>query len=124
MNGIPSKAVTLEQKGRTINDVCSHCKAPCCSGFLKPILTRDELIKHKFVFEITEIPPWLKQQLSNDVKWIVTVKVTNNGCFYFNSQNHKCKVWPDCPKACLAYDCKEEDCDRGKLIRYEPWQET
>jgi len=29
-------------------------------------------------------------------------------CPYFDMETHKCKIWPNCPKACLAYDCRED----------------
>lgn len=105
--------------------MCDGCQAPCCRGMFKPILNKDEFINRKFRFEYTETPSWLRNQIP-DVPFVATLAITKLGCPYHEGKTNKCSVWPECPKSCLAYDCREDERSYIKnfaIRRSKKWKE-
>jgi len=101
------KVVTIEQGPRKPS-LCEGCSAPCCKGMFRPILTEEEFLTKKFPTTFLKIPNWLKEKVPN-AEYIACLAFTKNPyCQYFDPINCKCKIFPNCPKACLAYDCRED----------------
>ena len=100
------KVATIEQSGRKVPG-CEGCSAPCCQGFLRPILTLDELLSKKFHFALFPPEDWLREQ-APQIQYVAVLKSEDGYCHYFDRISHKCTIYPDRPKACLAYDCRED----------------
>ena len=100
------RVVTIEQ-GERKPSMCEGCSVPCCQGFLRPILTSEEFLNKKF--PITLIPPerWLKKKVPR-AQYMAALAFKNGKCSYFDTISCKCTIFPDCPKACLAYDCRDD----------------
>lgn len=55
-----------------------------------------------------EIPSWIKKQVPN-AECLAVLDVSKGPCSYFDQEHLKCKLWPNPPKSCLAYDCREDE---------------
>ncbi len=106
-NGSICRVATIEQKGRS-DAKCEGCDAPCCRGFLHPVLTEEEFLGKKFEADFSEVPEWIKSQVPR-AEYVATLKMGNDGCNYYDWDTHKCKIYPNCPSACLSYSCREDD---------------
>ena len=104
--GITIRVATIEQNGRK-EPPCKGCSAPCCKGSLIPVLTEDELQFKKFPFQFIEAPEWLIAQVPR-AQYLAVLKMGENGCEFFDSSLNICKIFPNCPKSCLSYDCRED----------------
>ena len=113
-NGQVIKVATIEQDSRK-ESMCDGCSAPCCQGMFLPILNEDEFLNRKFPISYTKPEPWLEKQVPR-AQFLATLAVTDKGCSYFDEKTHKCKVWPNCPKGCLAYDCREDT--RSEIAKF------
>jgi Fe-S-cluster containining protein len=113
------KVATIEQ-GPKKKSMCEGCSAPCCQGMFLPILIKDEFLNRKFPIAYTVPEPWFQQQVPT-AQFLATLALTGKGCPYFDSKTHKCKVFPNCPKACLAYDCREDV--RPKIAKFAKLRE-
>lgn len=113
-NGQTIKVATIEQ-GKRKPSMCDGCSAPCCQGMFLPILTEDEFLNRKFPISYTKPEPWLEKQVSN-AQYLATLAVTEKGCPYFDWKTHKCKIFPNCPKGCLSYDCRTDV--RPKIAKF------
>ena len=100
------KALTLES-GPKSEVPCDGCWAPCCR-FPNPMLNAEEFLTKKFPFQLMPNEGELKEKFP-EAEFIITLKKNGNGpCIYFDEKNRKCKIYPECPKSCLTYDCREE----------------
>ena len=100
------KIATIEQ-GERKPSMCEGCSAPCCQGFLRPILTAEEFLEKKFPTTLVAPEEWLKKKVPR-AQYMATLAFTNGKCPYFDTQTHKCTIWPNCPNGCLSYDCRED----------------
>ena len=100
-------SVATIEHGPRRPSICEGCPAPCCQSFLRPVLTEEEFKSRKFPTAFVRPEPWLTEQLP-EVDYLAVLAFKENGCPYFDHKTHKCKIWPNCPKACLAYDCRED----------------
>jgi len=105
-SGKTIKVATVEQ-GERKPSMCEGCEAPCCQGAFRPILTAEEFLSRKFKFTYTPPEAWFKLK-APEVQFLATLRVDKDGCPYFNKVDRKCELWPNPPKACLAYDCRED----------------
>ena len=107
-SGHKLRVATIEQGTRKPSPLCIGCQALCCHGKIRPVLTAEEFLNKKFPMEYIEPEPWLKEQTPR-AQWIAVLKFKENGeCPFWNSKELKCNIWPNPPKACLAYDCRED----------------
>lgn len=105
-NGKKIRAATIEQGPRK-SSMCEGCSAPCCKGMFDPILNQEEFLSRKFKFKYVPAPPWLKERVPR-ADYLVTLAVTENGCPYQHPVTNRCLLWPNPPKACLSYDCRND----------------
>lgn len=119
-NGDRIKVATVEQGPRR-ESMCDGCPAPCCQGMLIPILTEDEFLNRKFPISYTKPEAWFQKQVPS-AQFLATLAVTNRGCPYFDRVSHQCGIWPNCPKSCLTYDCREDTREIAKFRRMRIWQ--
>lgn len=105
IEGEEVKVATVEQGPRKPS-MCHLCSAPCCKGFLHPVLTGEELFSRKFPTEFILTPAWLKKEVPNAEKIATLAVDKETGCPYL--KDNKCTIWPNCPKGCLSYDCRED----------------
>lgn len=104
-NGTKIRVATIEQGARK-EGMCEGCSAPCCRGSFRPILNQEEFLTKKFPSTFTPPEDWLKEKVPR-AEYLVTLAVSaEKGCPYFDSSTRRCSIWPACPKACLAYDCR------------------
>lgn len=101
------RVATIEQHDRR-ESMCAGCSAPCCKGILQPVMTREEFDSRKFQMDFIPSPDWLKERVEG-ADYLAVLKVRETGCVYHDHETNLCTVWPDCPKACLAYDCRMDD---------------
>lgn len=101
------KAATIEQGPRKPS-MCEGCSAPCCKGIFRPILNSEEFESKRFPIAFNEVPLFIKVQAPQVQKLIVLKVDPKKGCPYLDRQTNKCTIWPNCPKSCLAYDCRED----------------
>ena len=118
------RVATIEQHDKR-KSMCAGCSAPCCKGILQPVLNEEEFISRKFQMDFIPSPLWLREKVEG-ADYLAVLKVTEKGCVYHDRKTNLCTLWPDCPKACLAYDCRMDD--RPEIIdfakeREEIWQE-
>lgn len=107
VKGQPVRVATIEQGPRK-EGMCEDCPAPCCKGFLRPVLTEDEFKNRKFPTLFLTSPDWLKEKVPR-AECIATLGGMNDdGCQYFDKEKHICTIWPNCPKSCLSYDCRKD----------------
>uniref|UniRef100_A0A7C4M5Z5 YkgJ family cysteine cluster protein n=1 Tax=candidate division CPR3 bacterium TaxID=2268181 RepID=A0A7C4M5Z5_UNCC3 len=106
-DGQEVRVATIEQGPRKPS-MCEGCPAPCCQGIFRPVLTAEEFFSKKFPTKFIDAPDWLKKQVPRAEKLAVLAFTENSYCNYFDPQTQKCKIFPNCPKACLAYDCRED----------------
>ena len=106
--------------------LCKGCSAPCCKGSLKPVLDVEEFLSRKYKSDYTPIPDWLKKQLPM-AEFVATLAVDIvEGCPYHDKNTGKCTIWPECPKSCLSYDCRQEEREPISTFakeREKIWQE-
>jgi len=107
VNGKRIKAATIEQGPRTPSPLCENCSAKCCRGGIAPVLTEEEFFSRRFKAVYMEAPAWLKEKVPN-VEYLITIGITGEGCPYFDKEKSKCRLWPNPPKSCLAYDCRSD----------------
>lgn len=102
------KVATIDQNRGRVESICDGCSAPCCQGMLKPILNAEEFSSNKFPTHFVDCPEYLKNDGIEVDK--VAVLAINNGspCSYFDSKESRCTIFPNCPSACLSYDCRED----------------
>ena len=115
------QVATIEQSGRKVPG-CEGCSAPCCQDFLRPFLTLDEFLSKKFHFALLPPPDWLREQ-APQIQYVAVLEFKDGCCRYFDRISHKCTIFPDCPKACLAYDCREDPRPRVKEFVRERMEE-
>lgn len=97
---------TIEQ-GERKPAPCEGCSAPCCRSFLRPILTSEEFTSKKFPVTLIPPEPWLKRKMPK-IDYVAALAFKNGKCPYFDEETNKCKLFPNPPKACLAYSCLED----------------
>lgn len=107
VKGKKTRVATIEQGPRKTG-MCEGCPAPCCRGLFRPILNQEELLFKKFPTMFIEVPKWLRRKVPRAEKVAVLAFTENNYCNYFDPASAKCMVWPNCPKGCLAYDCRDD----------------
>lgn len=100
------KVATVEQ-GERQKALCEGCSAPCCKGIFRPILTEDEFLTKKFKITLIPAPDWLVGKVPDGTQ-LACIALNGKGCPYHDWNTNKCVVWPDCPKSCLSYDCRED----------------
>ena len=105
--GITLRVATIEQVDRR-ESMCAGCPAPCCKGMFQPVLTSEEFDSKKYQMDFIPSPDWLKEQVEG-ADFLAVLKVEEGGCVYHDHETNLCTIWPDCPKACLAYDCRLDD---------------
>lgn len=110
------RVATIEQGPRKPS-MCEGCPAPCCQGMFRPILTSEEFLSKKFPTKFVDVPGWLRKKVPRAAKVAVLAFTKNSHCNYFDPVSAQCRIWPDCPKACLAYDCRE-DTTRPEIARF------
>ena len=114
--GITIRVATIEQGERKPSLLCSGCKALCCHGEIRPVLTAEEFLSKKFPMEYIEPEPWLKKQVPR-AEWIAVLKFNRSGeCPFWDREGLKCKIWPEPPASCLAYDCREDPREKMKVF--------
>ena len=101
------RAATIEQGDRISSPLCKGCYAKCCRGSIAPILTEEEFFSRKFKFMYMESPEWLRELVPR-ASYLITLDISKGICPYFDSENLKCKLWPNPPASCLAYDCRKD----------------
>ena len=106
ISGGTVKVATIEQ-GERKPSMCEGCSAPCCQGFLRPILTSEEFLSKRFPATLTQPEDWLKKKVPR-TEYVAALAFKNGACPYFDATSCKCTIFPNCPKACLAYDCRED----------------
>jgi Fe-S-cluster containining protein len=106
-DGKKVRVATIEQ-GLRKPSMCEGCSAPCCRGLFRPILDEEEFLSKKFPTMFIDVPKWLKEKAPRAEKIAVLAFTENKHCNYFNPVSARCTVWPECPKGCLAYDCRED----------------
>lgn len=75
----------------------------------RPVLDREEFLSRRYRTAYTPSPEWLKSQQPR-ADFLATLDVSaEKGCPYFDPATAKCSIWPNCPKSCLSYDCREDD---------------
>ena len=102
------RVATIEQAPRKPSRLCENCYSLCCRGLIRPVLDSEEFLSRKFPTMFMDIPQWLKGKVPRAQKLAVLAFTKNSYCDYFDPVALKCKVWPNCPKSCLAYDCRED----------------
>ena len=102
------KVATIEQGPRKPSHLCEGCYSLCCRGLIRPVLDGEEFLSKKFPTMFVEAPEWLRKRVPRVQKLAVLAFTENSYCNYFDPVALKCKAWPDCPKSCLAYDCRED----------------
>lgn len=101
------KVATIEQGPRKPS-MCKGCSAPCCRGMFRPVLTEEEFTKRKFPWVLEKVPQTIQDQSPVKIDYIVVLAVDEKkGCPYF--KKGKCSIFPNCPKSCLAYDCRDDE---------------
>lgn len=100
------KVATIEQ-GERKPSMCEGCSAPCCKSFLRPVLTSEEFHSKKFPTSFVHPESWFRKQVPR-ADYLACLAFTDKSCPYFDSTFSKCTIFPNCPKACLAYDCRED----------------
>lgn len=102
------RVATIEQRERKPSPFCVGCKALCCHGKIRPVLSAEEFLEKKFPMEYIEPDEWLKKQVPR-AQWIAVLKFKENGdCLFWDGEKLKCEIWPNPPMSCLAYDCRED----------------
>jgi Fe-S-cluster containining protein len=121
------KAVTIEQGPRQENPMCVGCPSKCCQGGLHPVLTKDEFLARKYRFKYQDAPELVKEAFPPEkregLQIVVLAQRPDGNCVYFDADRHCCGVWPDAPKACQSYDCREEDRPAFKAMCFQRTQE-
>ena len=100
------RVATIEQ-GERKPSMCEGCLAPCCQGFLRPILTSEEFLKKKFPTTLVAPEEWLKKKVPR-AQYMAALAFTDGKCPYFDSETSLCTIFPNCPNGCLSYDCRED----------------
>ncbi len=98
---------TIEQTDRK-ESMCNGCPSPCCRGILKPVLTGEEFMTKRFPWSLEEVPKVIQDQSTVKIDHLVVLALGEKGCFHFDPEKEKCNIFPDCPKSCLAYDCRDD----------------
>ena len=101
------RVATIEQGPRKPG-MCDGCPSPCCQGMFRPILDSEEFLSKKFLTMFIEIPEWLKKKAPRADKIAVLAFTNGTKCNYFDAISHRCTIFPNCPKGCLSYDCRED----------------
>lgn len=106
--GVTIRVATIEQGARKPSPLCVGCRALCCHGSIRPVLTAQEFLGKKFPMEFIQPDDWLKEQVPR-AQWVAVLKFKENGqCPSWDGKELKCKSWPNPPASCLAYDCQED----------------
>lgn len=106
-SGKKVRVATIEQGPRKTS-MCEGCEAPCCMGLFRPILTSEEFLSKRFPVTLIPPEPWLKKKVPRADYVAALAFHEKSHCSYFDVETRKCTIWPNCPKACLAYDCRED----------------
>jgi len=124
-NGRTIRAATIEQ-GPKQESMCEGCPAPCCKGIFQPILNQEEFLSKKFKTIFIPVPDWLKERVPR-ADYLIVLATGNRGCCpYHDLTTNKCTIWPNCPKSCLAYDCRGDTRPEIKEFvkqREKEWQQ-
>jgi len=104
-------AATVEHGPRKYNPHCDGCEAPCCKAPLSAILSSSEFVGKHFKFVLCPAPEYMTKFAPSNRKHhlVVTLPAVEGRCFYLNPATNRCRMWPDIPKGCQAYDCREDD---------------
>jgi Fe-S-cluster containining protein len=121
-SGHKLKVATIEQGLRKPSPLCINCKALCCHGKIRPVITAEEFLGKKFPMEFIEPESWLKEQVPR-AHWMAVLKFENGECPYWDGKELKCKIFPNCPKSCLAYDCREDSREEMKQFAKQRMEE-
>lgn len=120
-DGRKVRAATIEQGPRQPS-MCDGCPAPCCRGIFQPILTSAEFLERKFRHTFIPAPDWLKERVPR-AQYLVTLRVDEKQCEYFDLATGMCSIYPNCPKSCMAYDCREDPrLEKFAKEREKEWQ--
>jgi len=114
VNDKPVRVATVEHGPRKPS-LCGGCPAPCCQGMFHPVLTEQEFKQRKFPTKFLPAPAWLLERTSH-ADAIATLAMFEQGCRFFDHETALCTAWPDCPKGCLSYDCREDT--RGEIREF------
>ena len=101
------RVATIEQGSRKPSSLCLHCEALCCHGKIRPVLTAQEFLTKKLPLEYIEPEMWLKEQVPR-AQWVAVLKFDGDGSCPFWAKDLGCKLWPNPPQSCLAYDCQDD----------------
>lgn len=97
---------TIDQEQGRVESSCEGCPAPCCQGMFKPILNAEEFSSNKFPTHLMDCPEYLKKE-GVEVDKVAVLAIDNGSpCSYFKES--KCSIFPNCPSACLTYDCRTD----------------
>lgn len=112
-DGKKVSVATIEQGPRKPS-MCDGCSAPCCKGMFRPILNSEEFLTRKFPATFIPVPKWLKKRVSR-AQYLAclafsgpNLAFSSPSCQYLDLVTNRCTIWPNCPKACLSYDCRED----------------
>ena len=106
----PLNVVTIENPERR-RSMCRGCPAICCQSALAPSVSQEEYLTRRFKITYIPLPAWMVREnpeMQPTYKMAV-IAGTENGCYYFNRETGQCRLWPNLPDACFAYDCREDD---------------
>ena len=123
-DGMTIRVATIEQ-GERKESMCKGCSAPCCKGILQPVMNAEEFLSRAFPMEFIPVPDWLREHIGNKADFLAVLRVTDRGCPFHNSIINSCTIWPNCPKSCKAYDCREDTRDSIRFFaaeRMAKWQ--
>ena len=107
-DGKTVRVATIEQGPRKPSKLCENCYSLCCRGGIRPVLKSEEFLSKKFPTMFMPVPAWLAKKVPRAQKLAVLAFTKNTYCNYFDPGALKCTLWPNCPKSCLAYDCRED----------------
>ena len=124
INGQQIKVATVEQ-GERKKSLCDGCYALCCRRAVIPILNQDEFLNRKFPVIYLRPEKWFEEQVPR-AQYMAALESQKDGmCSYFDPVSLRCTIWPNCPKSCLAYDCREdtrEDMKQFAEKRIREWR--
>jgi len=129
VSGRSVRVATVDQGPRKPS-MCTGCPSPCCKGMFDPILTGEEFTSRKFHMKYIDPPSWVIDNADRPdlpaIDYLATVDTDPVlGCIYFDHETSTCSVYPDCPKSCLSYDCRDDDRPEIRefaLERAKTWQ--
>lgn len=110
IDGKPVRVATIEH-GERKPSMCAGCSAPCCRGALRPVLTESEFKARAFPTLFLVPPDWMLERVPR-AQAVATLGMPPDGpCSFLDTKRNVCTAWPNCPEACMAYDCREDERD-------------